>query len=515
MEQINLQAPEGQEDKPYRDDPYRDNLYSKENIWLLLFSLLLGLLFDLLFYGKPLGLSYPLYAIALYAVLLWNMRKNQQLKFSRTWLWGIPILALSLTYFFFSNEIFAFFNFLMVPALLVTHTLLLTSKNHYQWFEPWFLADLLQGMFFRPLANCLKPFLLLARITKHGSDSRDLGTARKVLAGILVAIPLLIIIIPLLSSADEIFRHFLNQVPDIFNIDMTEFFARLIIVTLITCLVFSYLWSLFRPGNKANGTLPDLKRLFKTKAFLDPITVTTILTLINILYIIFITIQFSYLFGSLSYGLPTDFTYAEYARKGFFELVLITLINLVILLGNLYLGKISGGRIDKTVQVLNTVLVVCTFVMLLSAHFRMSLYEEAYGFTYLRVLTHAFMGYLFVMFSATLLKIWYRPLILFKFYLVISIAAYTLVNYINVDRLIVTNNIERYNKGYSIDIGYLTTLSSDSVPLLVDFRNRISDQELVKQLDDGLEYKKQTLEEAAPWQSFNISRYRAEKALLQ
>ncbi len=115
MEQINLQAPEGQEDKPYRDDPYRDNLYSKENIWLLLFSLLLGLLFDLLFYGKPLGLSYPLYAIALYAVLLWNMRKNQQLKFSRTWLWGIPILALSLTYFFFSNEIFAFFNFLMVP----------------------------------------------------------------------------------------------------------------------------------------------------------------------------------------------------------------------------------------------------------------------------------------------------------------------------------------------------------------------------------------------------------------
>ncbi len=171
------------------------------------------------------------------------------------------------------------------------------------------------------------------------------------------------------------------------------------------------------------------------------------------------------------------------------------------------MGKISGGRIDKTVQVLNTVLVVCTFVMLLSAHFRMSLYEEAYGFTYLRVLTHAFMGYLFVMFSATLLKIWYRPLILFKFYLVISIAAYTLVNYINVDRLIVTNNIERYNKGYSIDIGYLTTLSSDSVPLLVDFRNRISDQELVKQLDDGLEYKKQTLEEERP-AVFQHFRYR-------
>jgi hypothetical protein len=505
MEQINLQPTES-----------KDNyLTGKENIYLLLYSLFLGLLFNFLFYGKPFGLSYPLYIAALYGILFRNMQKNQQLKFSWTWLWGIAILALSLTYFIFSNEIFTFFNFLMIPALLVAHTLLLTSNNRYQWFEPWFLADMLQGMFVRPLANCLKPFLLLAKITKHEAHSDKFRVTRKVLTGILVAIPLLIIIIPLLSSADDIFDHFLDLIPNIFNINITEFLARLIIVTIITCLVFSYLWSLFRSGDKAKGTIPDIKNLLKPKAFLDPITVTTILVLIDILYIFFITIQFSYLFGSLNYGLPTDFTYAEYARKGFFELVLITIINLAILLGNLYFGKVSGSRIDKAVKVLNSVLVVSTLIMLLSAHFRMSLYEEAYGFTYLRVLTHAFMIYLFVLFIATLVKIWYKPLILLKFYIVISIAAYTLVNYINVDRLIVINNIERYDKGYSLDIDYLTTLSYDAVPLLIDFRNKTSDQELVKQLENGLQSKKQALEKTTPWQSLSISRSRAQKAFSQ
>lgn len=123
----------------------------------------------------------------------------------------------------------------------------------------------------------------------------------------------------------------------------------------------------------------------------------------------FIAIQFSYLFGSLTDGLPRDFTFAQYARKGFFELVAVTLINLVLLTGNMYFVKASGKKLDRAVKILNTILVMSTFIMLLSAHFRMSLYEDAYGFTYLRVLTHAFMGYLLCCLSYHLLKYGVNP----------------------------------------------------------------------------------------------------------
>jgi hypothetical protein len=360
--------------------------------------------------------------------------------------------------------------------------------------------------------NCLEPFYLISKIAKPRANPGKFRVVGKVLAGLLLAIPLLIVIVPLLASADDVFRNFVELIPNIFQaININEFVARVLIVTIVACLVFSYLWSLF-VSKLLTDEFSNTDSLNKPGPFLDPITVTTILVLIDALYIFFIAIQFSYLFGSLQSGLPDNFTYAEYARKGFFELVVVTLINLVILLGNINFVKESGSMLGKVVKVLNTALVVSTIIMLLSAHFRMFLYEEAYGFTYLRVLTHAFMGYLFVLFVVTLTKIWHQALPLLKSYIVISIVAYSLVNYINIDSLIVKNNIERYNKGNPIDIMYLTKLSYDAVPQLVDFMNSTSNQGLAKQLENELKYKKQVLERATPWQSFNISKYRARLA---
>jgi hypothetical protein len=85
MEEIKIQQLEGEEEW----------LVKKKHIYFLICSLILGLLFNLLFFGKPLGLSYPLYVLALYTVLFWNMRQNQQVKLDGTWLLGIPIIALS------------------------------------------------------------------------------------------------------------------------------------------------------------------------------------------------------------------------------------------------------------------------------------------------------------------------------------------------------------------------------------------------------------------------------------
>jgi hypothetical protein len=507
MDQINFQQLESKE----------ECLGKKEISFLLISALILGFLFDLLFYGKSLGLSYPLYILALYILLFWNMRNNQTPKFeTKELVLGLPIIALSLTYLIYSNQIFAVLNFFIIPILLVAHTLLLTSNNRNKWFESLFIVEIIHGMVVRPLANCLKPFNLITMFMKPGANPGKFRVAGKVLTGILVAIVLLIVIVPLLASADDVFRQLVELILNLFKcISFNKFIPRLIMVTVVTCIVFSYLWSLFSSKTKLDEEVSNTVSLHKFRLFLDPITITTMLVLIDLLYALFIVIQFSYLFGSLRYGLPQDFTYAQYARKGFFELVVITLINLIILLGNLNFIKLSGSRLDKVVKILNTALVVSTFIILLSAHFRMSLYEAVYGFTYLRVLTHAFMAYLFILFAVTLCKIWYTTIHLLKSYLVISLISYTLINYINVDSIIVKNNIDRYNKGNPIDILYLTTLSYDVVPKLLELANSTSDQALASQLENGLSHKKKNLEEVKQWQSFNISMYRARKVLSQ
>ena len=314
-----------------------------------------------------------------------------------------------------------------------------------------------------------------------------------------------------MHQPDQVFNHFIGQIPNIFRgTSIDEFMVRSLLVIMVSCAVFSYFWSLFNSNRAVSQAASQYQ---KTNGFIDAVTVVTILILMDILYIIFISIQFSYLFGSLSYGLPESFTYAQYARRGFFELIAVTLINLLILLGGINFIKSSGKIVDKTAKVLNCVLIGCTLIMLFSAHFRMSLYEEAYGYTYLRVLTHAFMLYLFVLFTITVYKIWKDRLSLLKSYIIVSIVAYTLINYVNVDAIIVSNNIQRYEREHIIDAYYLTTLSYDVVPQLVDFMNSSTDTDLRNQIEDGLVNKKNMLQKKEGWQSFNISKYRAKRVL--
>lgn len=495
------------------------NPLKKDIRYILFFSLFLGLLFNLLFYGKTLGLSYPLYVLVLYAVLILILRSHNLLRLSWLWLPAIPVIALSFTYFFFSNPIFQVLNFVMIPVLFIGHTLMLTSRSRSQWVDGLFFIDILYSLFIRPFAYCMKPFSLIFDSLKSKANPGKYRFVTQVIIGLLIAIPLLFVIVSLLASADDIFRLFIEQIPNVFmGINLTSFLGRTVVVLVVACLIFSYLWSVFiskspETNNLNVNTQAQIKGHDTTRPLGAPATAITILVLMDALYAFFISIQFSYLFGSLSYALPQGFTYAQYARKGFFELVVVTVINLVLVLAAIYFVKPTDTRILTTVKVLNTLLVVCTFMILLSAHFRMTLYENVYGFTYLRILTHAFMAYLFVLYSVTLCRIWLKRQRLLKSFILISLAAYMVINFMNIDRIIVNNNIERYNNGCIIDIVYLTNLSYDAVVPLVDFMNSTSDQKLAGELKTALDNKRQWLDRDTSWQSYNISENRARQSL--
>ena len=122
------------------------------------------------------------------------------------------------------------------------------------------------------------------------------------------------------------------------NIDMWDFIAQLIIGLFISVTLFSYLWSLYNDKDKDFGK--SIGNFFRVKKVWDPIIVLTVLITVNLIYVVFTVIQFTYLFGSISSFLPEGVTYAEYARRGFFELVAVTLINVSILIIIINLTKI-------------------------------------------------------------------------------------------------------------------------------------------------------------------------------
>ena len=489
-----------------------EGILKRENIYMLIGCVVLGLAFNILFYGKqPLGVSYPVFLVAFYIVLLWNSRNIISFKFNFAWLLSIPILALSFTYLIFSNPIFQALNFMGIPILIIAQTTLITKNNKHQWYAPKFVNDILYSMSVRTFEYISKPFILLARLLPSKTQAGKFGVISKILIGVLISIPLITILVSLLSSADEVFSHFAANVFSLFgNIRIDEFIVRALIVLFITVTSFSYMWSLLNPKTGNTNSLPEeaspLSRIW------DPVTVITVLFITNIIYVVFTLIQFTYLFGGATFSQPSSFTYAEYARRGFFELIVVTLINLSILLCSINLTKKEGKIADKIARILNSLLVVCTLVMLCSAHFRMSLYEEAYGYTYLRILTHAFMAFIFVMLVAALFKVWNEKVSLVKAYIIIALISYTVINYVNIDVVIARSNIERYHKTGNIDASYLTCLSYDAVPLLVGLIND-KNQEVATDIQNYLYNQKQFLHQKHGWQAFNISGYRAKKLL--
>jgi len=487
------------------------SVLDKKGWILLLCSMAVGVIFDVLFNEKLPGISYPVFVIAFYAMFFYNLRSTIKPEASLGWFLTIPILALSITYTLFSNEVFMILNFLCIPVLVIIQTTLITGNNQYSWFNARFISDITVSMFARTLINVLKPFIAVFSFISTKTDKGKYAPVKKVLLGLVLSAPLVLIVILLLSSADAVFGHYVGNIPDILeNIHLDEFLSHAVVILIGGIALFSYTFSLLTKDLAREGRVSE-DPAASVRIF-DPVIVVTMLVMVNIIYLFFVLIQFTYLFGSVNYALPEGITHAEYARRGFFELVAVTLINLGILLVNINLTKQSGLALRKTIRILNSLLIGCTFVMLLSAHFRMSLYEETYGYTYLRIFTHAFMAFILILLAAALYKVWKDGFRLLRAYIIISIVAFVAVNYMNVDVIVARNNIDRYHKTHNIDVQYLAGLSYDAVPLLVELLDD-KDKNVAAQIENCLYEKKKELSRKRPWQSFNISSYRAKKLL--
>jgi hypothetical protein len=215
----------------------------------------------------------------------------------------------------------------------------------------------------------------------------------------------------------------------------------------------------------------------------------------------FVAIQVTVLFGDRDYVLTTvGLTFAEYARRGFWQLLVITLLTLVVMgVAARKAARVSFG--DRLVlRVLLGALALGALVVVASALWRMSVYEQEYGFTRLRLFVSAFelwLGVLFVLVLAAGVRLragWLPQLALATWVLTLLGLAV-----LNPDRFIAQQNVTRYEQTGRIDAWYLSTLSPDAAPEL----NRLSGT-LRNCTLTGI--AKESRKEPDDWRGFNISR---------
>lgn len=263
-----------------------------------------------------------------------------------------------------------------------------------------------------------------------------------------------------------------------------------------------------------NGTAANEKRGFEKSGAaqifklpsLGIVETGIVMGLLDVLFLAFVIVQLRYFFGGAALvQSSTGLTYAEYARRGFFELVTVAALVLPLLLGIHWLLRKDNPIHERIFRVLAGAQLVLLFVIMCSAVARMRLYQSEYGLTELRLYTTAFMGWLglvFVWFAATVLR-GQRE----RFACGALIAGFVMIgtlHVINPDALIVRVNTAQAQAGRAFDANYASGLSADAAPALLEAMPTLTtDQRCVVALNLLNRLK---VNERADWRSWNWSR---------
>jgi hypothetical protein len=477
----------------------------KKAVYVLLVSLGLALVFNFLFFGKQLGISVVvLTSVLLTAVLALGLRQQEQLEKG----WWLMVLAMffSLMLGIRASEVLSFFNFMATFGLLMllAHQLAGTPVFLMKLLDYIKLAILVP---FRMLARALSSVSLVGQIHSR-VQHRDVWI--RVVKGLVLAVPVLIIFGLLFSQADLAFSQFIKGFIDISISQRTIQYLVLLVFSFAAAL--SFLSYIFFPKQSEHALAQEQPEAVGKEG--RSIEALVFLGLIAALFLVFIGFQVTYLFGGDTNIMQAGFTYAEYARRGFWELLAVAVLSLLVLLAA---DKYAGNQIksNKRFLVPALVLIAEVIVVMASAFKRLSLYVDAYSLTEQRFYATVFIIFLFVVFVLLAIKfIKSKPEQFFTFGILLSALGFLIVvNAINPDAVIVQSNIEHFNRTGKIDVVNVGYLSADAEPQKMELYNRLEGDDK-KNLQGVLEVQKERLQAwSAHWQSANLSRARALKLL--
>lgn len=338
-----------------------------------------------------------------------------------------------------------------------------------------------------------------------------------VIRGLLISLPIVLCLGSLLASGDLVFDQKLNEFFEDFTLDkISEYIRRLFIIAAVAYLsagVFLHSIVTSRDEKISIDTTSSVKQ------FLGFTETLVVLVSVSFLFTLFVGVQFKYFFGGETNIGVAGYTYSQYARRGFNELITVAFISLVIVIGLRGIVRLESELQRKVYAILNIVLIGLVLVILLSAYQRISLGIAWHGYSRLRLYPRIFLIWLGALFVVVAILLALRRERFFAFALVLSTFGFAAtISLFNIDAATVKHNIFRAWHGRNLNVAHLASLSSDAVPALVE---EYLSPSLPKETRDGVGailacyafFEDSPHNFPYDWRSFNYSYYRAHIAL--
>lgn len=423
---------------------------------LAVMSLLYTIVYTICLYKNTMGITMPIWVAAsiCYANMVlkaFDVKKKKDSIFL-----VIVMVLLGISTFLTGNKSIIFMNYCGIFLLLVALLL-----HNFAEDEKWDI-----GKYFSQIVVAVagaisfigKPFSDGSAFY-HSRKKKDSSKACYIAIGVGVAIGCVLFLGVLLMYADMVFADMI--ISFFWNVKF-PFRVTGVLFMLAFGFLSSYCGVRFLEEHSKRIKVEDTKTG-------EPITAIIITASIAALYLVFCTIQIMYLFiGGME--LPNGITYAEYARKGFFQLLFVCILNLI-----LVLVMKKYFRESKVLNIILLIICGCTFVMTASSACRMIMYIEAYQLTFLRVFVLVALFIIALLMAGVVIMI-LRPRFPFlKYSLVTVCVVYLAFSFSHVDYFIADYNLshsrttEAFGEDRVVDYSYVYNLSTDAAPAIASY----------------------------------------------
>lgn len=331
----------------------------------------------------------------------------------KAYIFLIPIIVILLSNFIFKvDDSNKFLNIFIIPILLSLFLFMLVdnnrkiTKNSLRW-----VIDLFPSYLFSNMSNMRIPL----------KNEKTKIKLKSILIGLLIGVVLGGILLSLLASSDAYFNEVINKLFGSFIklFDFDNVVKNTIIFVNVFIIFFSVFINLIENKNKDN----KLKEMNINKTVL-----TTVLIVMNFVFLLFLISEISKLTINFLH-IPESYTYASYAREGFFQLLGVTSINFLVTI--LITSFNNKKEITKLIKVLLTILLCFSILLIFNSYYRMFLYICKYGFTILRLQVLLFMLMELILFGLLFKKIYFKKeKDEFKLYGLILVVTYILNVYL-------------------------------------------------------------------------------------